>query len=386
MSQKITILGSTGSIGKQSLEVMGCHPGHFTAEVLTACDNWQLLAEQARRFRPNAVVIANEKHYADLRDALAGEDIKVYAGEDALAQSVSGGETDTVISALVGFAGLRPTVEAIRAGKKIALANKETMVVAGELVTALSQEHRAPILPVDSEHSAILQCLAGEVTPPKRVIITASGGALRDLSPEEMETVTPEQALRHPSWDMGPKITIDSATMMNKGFEVIEAKWFFGLPADRIDVVMHPQSIVHSFVEFADGSVKAQMGLPDMKLPIQYALTWPERLPLPAAQQYEPSQWNLTFSEPDEAKYPCLPMAYRAMEQGGNMSCALNAANEIAVAAFLEGKIAFTDIYRVVEATLAATTLHKPASLEEIYEADRHARETARKMITKYLR
>ena len=363
---------------------MGYHPEHFTVELLTANDNWEMLAPQAREFRPAAVVIANEEYYARLSDALAGEDIKVYAGGDAVAQAAAGGEIDTVITALVGFAGLKPTISAIEAGKKIALANKETMVVAGELVTALSREYKAPILPVDSEHSAILQCLAGETSPPRKITITASGGALRDYTPEQTETVTPEEALRHPSWSMGPKITIDSATMMNKGFEVIEAKWFFGLDPSQIGVVMHPQSIVHSFVELADGSVKAQLGLPDMKLPIQYALTYPDRLALPSEARYDPVNFNLTFFEPDPEKYPCLALAYRVMEQGGNMPCAANAANETAVAAFLGGKIRFPAIYQIIESTLAATEFRRIATFDDIYDADFSAREAAAGFVTKY--
>ena len=384
MSQKVAILGSTGSIGRQSLEIMGYHPEHFTVELLTANDNWKMLARQAKEFRPSAVAIANQEHYHKLNDALLDEDIKVYAGEDAVAQAAAGGEIDTVIAALVGFAGMKSTISAIKAGKKIALANKETMVVAGELITALSREYKAPILPVDSEHSAILQCITGETSPLKRIIITASGGALRDYTPEQMETATPEQALRHPSWSMGTKITIDSATMMNKGFEVIEAKWFFGLVPSQIEVVMHPQSIIHSFVELADGSVKAQLGLADMRLPIQYALTYPDRLAMPSGAKYNPADFNLTFCEPDLRKYPCLTIAYQVMEQGGNMPCAANAANEIAVKAFLKGKIIFTKIHRIIEDTLMATTFRKTGSFDDIYDTDRTAREAAEKFVTKH--
>jgi len=382
MSQKVAILGSTGSIGVQSLDVIRHHREHFTPEILTANDNWELLARQAIEFQPAAVVIANEGHYDKLTEALKGEDIKVYAGADAVEQVAAGTEIDTVINSLVGFAGLRPTISAIKAGKKIALANKETLVVAGELITALSREYKAPILPVDSEHSAIFQCLAGEVSPPARIIITASGGALRDYTPEQLTTVTPAQALKHPNWEMGAKITIDSATMANKGFEVIEAKWLFGLEPSQIEVVIHPQSIIHSFVEFADGSVKAQMGIPDMRLPIQYALTYPHRLELQNANRYDPTMCELTFTAPDHEKYPCLALAYIVMEAGGNMPCVMNAANEVAVAAFLEGKIKFTSIYEIIDSVIQSIPYQKPGSFDEIYETDRIARYTAEKLIT----
>lgn len=373
MKQRIAILGSTGSIGTQTLDVVRRNADFFQIELLTANDSWEQLARQAIEFAPSAVVIVNEHYYEVLSEALSPYPIKVYAGSDALEQAVSSSEIDTVVTALVGFAGLRPTLAAIRAGKKIALANKETLVVAGELVIPLSREYGAPILPVDSEHSAIFQCLVGERSPLERVILTASGGALRDVPTENMDSITAQDALRHPCWAMGAKITIDSATMINKGFEVIEAGWLFGLKPEQIDVVIHPQSIIHSFVEFRDRALKAQMGIPDMRLPIQYALTFPDRMPMPELEQYNPLQ-DLTFRPVDKLKYPCLPLAYNVMRQGGVMPCVMNAANEVAVAAFLRGAISYPQIYATIDHALQTIENAKIQSIEHIYEIDARVR------------
>lgn len=354
--QRIALLGSTGSIGTQTLDVVRAYPELFRIEMLAAGRNWELLVRQAIEFEPDAVVIADDTYYAPLSAALAHLPIKVYAGAQAAEASVVSSGVDTVVSAMVGFAGLAPTLAAIRAGKKIALANKETLVVAGELVMAEARRYQAPIIPVDSEHSAIFQCLVGEpAASVRRLVLTASGGAFRDVPAEELSRMTAAEALRHPSWEMGRKITVDCATMMNKGFEVIEARWLFDMPIDRIDVVVHPQSVVHSFVEFEDGAFKAQLGVPDMRLPIQYALTFPYRLPIREAKAFEPALCSgLTFAAPDKAKYPCLGMAYDVLrgDYGPGGGCVMNAANEVAVAAFLEGKIRFTDIYRLVREAL----------------------------------
>jgi 1-deoxy-D-xylulose-5-phosphate reductoisomerase len=375
----IAILGSTGSIGTQALEVIAANPDQFVAEVITANRQADLLIEQALKFRPNAVVIGDRDKYAQVKDALWNEGIKVYAGEEALEQVVEMAEIDLVLTALVGAAGLRPTVRAIRAGKHIALANKETLVVAGELVTALAREHAVNIYPVDSEHSAIFQCLAGEWhNPIEKIILTASGGPFRGRTADQLATVKKEQALKHPNWDMGAKITIDSASLMNKGLEVIEAKWLFGLTPDQIDVIVHPQSIIHSIVQFTDGSMKAQMGLPDMKLPIQYALGYPQRVasnfPRFDFLQYP----SLTFEQPDRTTFRCLDLAYTAMREGGNAACVLNAANEVAVQYFLEDRIGFLDIPAVIEDTLQRIPSAVCNSLEDYLEYDALARETAR--------
>lgn len=377
---KIAILGSTGSIGTQSLDVIRSNGELFEVELLTANSNWQLLARQAREFQPSAVVIADARYYEPLKEALADDMVKVYAGSDALVQAVQSSEIDTVITAMVGFSGLAPTVAAIRSGKKIALANKETLVVAGEMITTLSREYGAPIVPVDSEHSAIFQCLVGEHSPLRRVIITASGGALRDLTYDELYSVTPQQALRHPSWTMGAKITIDSATMVNKGFEVIEAGWLFGLRPDQIEVVIHPESIIHSFVEFEDRAIKAQMGNPDMRLPIQYALTFPRRLPMPYLDEYNPME-ALTFRPVDARKYPCLSLAYNAMRAGGIMPCVMNAANEVAVEAFLKGRISYLRIAEIIDRALQETPNEKITSIEHIFETNLAARNLAEKLV-----
>lgn len=380
---KIAILGSTGSIGTQSLDVIRSCGDIFQVELLTAHSNWELLAAQAREFQPSTVVIADPTHYQKLQDALSAEPVKVYCGADAIVQEVANSQIDTVITAMVGFSGLAPTIAAIRAGKKIALANKETLVVAGEMIIALSRQYNAPIIPVDSEHSAIFQCLVGEHSPLNRIIITASGGALRDMSYEQLQVVTPEQALRHPCWSMGAKITIDSATMVNKGFEVIEAGWLFGLASHQIDVVIHPESIIHSFVEFRDMAIKAQMGCPDMRLPIQYALTFPRRLPMPSLKQYNPLQ-PLTFREVDPQKYPCLKIARQAMQDGGVMPCVMNAANEIAVQAFLDGQITYPQIAQVIDSAMQSTVNQKITSLEQIFETDSMVRTISREAILNF--
>ena len=317
MKQRLAILGSTGSIGVQTLDIARENPGRFEVRVLTANRNWERLARQAREFDADAAVIADKQHYAQLRDALAGTDTKVYAGEEAVAQVAAGGGTDVVVNALVGYAGLAPTVAAIEAGKKLALANKESLVVGGACVMPLARKRKAPVIPIDSEHSAIFQCLVGERAPVRRLIVTCSGGAFRDFRAEELANVTVEQALRHPQWDMGAKITIDSSTLVNKGFEVIEAHWLFGTPAERISVLLHPQSIIHSMVEFEDGAIKAQLGTPDMRLPISFALLYPDRANRPGERFNFLNHPQLTFAEVDRAKYPALDIAYDCLRRGG---------------------------------------------------------------------
>jgi 1-deoxy-D-xylulose-5-phosphate reductoisomerase len=376
--RRIAILGSTGSIGVQALEVIALHPDRFVAEVLTAGSNAQLLIAQAKQFKPNCVVIADEEMYQTVADALAKEPIKVYAGKQALNYVVGMETVDIVLTALVGFAGLEPTLQAIEAGKPIAIANKETLVVAGELVTAKAQEFGVNIFPVDSEHSAIFQCLAGEFhNPIEKIILTASGGPFRGKKREELLHITKAEALKHPNWTMGAKITIDSATLFNKGLEVIEAKWLFNLKASQIEVIVHPQSIIHSIVQFEDGSMKAQMGLPDMKLPIQYALGYPERLSTPWPRFDFMAYPALTFEPADVATFSGLQIAFQAMAVGGNAPCVMNAANEIAVAAFLQDKIGFLQIAEVVEATLAKVPQAFQLDLPDYLGCDRHARETA---------
>jgi len=352
--KQIAILGSTGSIGTQALEVIADNASLFEVYALTANNNVDLLIQQARKFTPEMVAIGNEKLYNQLKDALADLPIKVFAGNDSIAQVAEMQPIDIVLTAMVGYSGLKPTMNAIRAGKKIALANKETLVVAGELICELANENKSAILPVDSEHSAIFQCLAGEGNNPiEKLILTASGGPFRTKSMHELEHVTSAQALKHPNWEMGAKITIDSASMMNKGFEIIEAKWLFGVTPDQIDVVVHPQSIIHSMVQFADGSIKAQLGMPDMKLPIQYAFTYPDRL----KTNFPRFDFNLcsqfTFEQPDLERFRNLGFAYYAMERGGNMPCILNAANEIVVAAFLKDKIGFLQMSDIIETVMA---------------------------------
>ena len=380
--KQIAILGSTGSIGRQALDVIASHPDEYEVYALTAHNSVDLLIEQALRFNPEAVVIANEEHYSKLRDALAGKPIKVYAGADALSQVVQAEPIDIVLASMVGFAGLCPTIEAIKAGKVIALANKETMVVAGELVTSLALKYKTPILPVDSEHSAIFQCLSGEaMNPVEKILLTASGGPFRTLGMDQLKTVTKAQALRHPNWDMGAKITIDSASMMNKGFEVIEAKWLFGVPYSKIQVVVHPQSVIHSMVQFADGAVKAQLGAPDMRLPIQYAFSYPRRLNADFPRVDFTTLGTLTFEEPDTERFRNLALAYRAIECGGNMPCILNAANEVCVAAFLHDSMGFLEMSDVIAETMERVPFRKESSLEDYINTDAEARRVAASLI-----
>lgn len=381
MKRKICILGSTGSIGTQALQVIEEHSDLFEAYVLTAGNNADLLISQARKFVPCAVVIADESKYNHVREALADLPIQVYAGSEALCQVVAMEPVDMVLTALVGFSGLRPTIAAIKAGKPIALANKETLVVAGELITALCQEYNVPMLPVDSEHSAIFQSLMGEESPIEKIILTASGGPFRKFTLDEMKNVTAAQALKHPNWDMGAKITIDSASMMNKGFEVIEAKWLFDVDADRIQVVVHPQSIVHSAVQFQDGAVKAQLGAPDMRVPIQLAMSYPVRL----ESSFPRIDWwdmqDLTFERPDMERFPCLAMAYEAIRRGGNAACVVNAANEVVNLAFRQDKCGFLQMAEVIAKTLERVPYIKEPSLEDYLETDRIARITATELL-----
>lgn len=381
MKQRLSILGSTGSIGVQTLDIVRENPDIFEVNSLVAGNNWEQLARQAIEFDVDCVVIANFDKYELLKQALADYPIKVYAGSDAIEQVVQSSQVDVVVNALVGYAGLHPTVAAIKAGKKIALANKETLVVGGDLVMRMAAEHNVPILPIDSEHSAIFQCLVGEQSPVRRLILTCSGGALRDVPMSELKNVTPEQALRHPQWSMGAKITIDSATLVNKGFEVIEAHWLFGMDAEHISVLIHPQSIVHSMVEFEDGAIKAQLGTPDMHMPISYALMFPYR----ASRSNERFDFfanpTLTFSEPDLIKYPALDIAYDCMRRGGTASCVMNGSNEVAVAAFLEGKCRFTDITASIKYALQRATFVAQPTLRD-YEL---SNEESRALAAEYL-
>ena len=380
--KRIAILGSTGSIGTQALEVISSHPGEFEVEILTAGNNAELLIKQSIQHVPNMVVIGNEEHYELVKDALRNHPIKVFCGEEALAQVVGADGVDMVLTAMVGFSGLQPTIEAIRSGKDIALANKETMVVAGELINMEARLKQVNIIPVDSEHSAIFQCLAGEpLNAIEKLILTASGGPFRGKGLEYLEKVTPEEALCHPNWCMGPKITIDSATMMNKGLEVIEARWLFGCMADQIEVVVHPQSIIHSMVQFTDGSIKAQMGLPDMRLPIQYAFAFPERLKSDLKRFSFAEFPVLTFEKPDTKIFRNLAISYEALRKGGNWPCILNAANEVAVEAFLEKRIGFLDIPDVIERTLGKSAYIKTPSLDDYFETDLMARQVANELI-----
>ena len=372
-TKRIAILGSTGSIGTQALNVIRRHRDRFAVEVLCAGSNADLLIQQAQEFDPNAVAIADEGKYAQVSEALQPRGIKVYAGEGAIADLMEMETVDLVLAAIVGFAGLRPTLRAIEHGKPIALANKETMVVAGSIVTAAALQHRVPILPVDSEHSAIFQCLIGEGAIDK-ILLTASGGPFRGRTREQLESVTLEQALNHPNWKMGRKVTIDSASLMNKGLEVIEAKWLFGVDAEDIEVVVHPQSVVHSMVQFCDGSIKAQLGIPSMETPIQFAFSYPERieshLPRLDFAQYP----NLTFEKPDRKTFRCLDLAYQAIGRGGNMPCVMNAANEVAVQQFIDGKIRFLDIAdRVEEAMQRAPFIANP-TLDDLFQTDKNIR------------
>ena len=379
--KKIAILGSTGSIGTQALQVIEEHADLYEAYVLTANNRVELLIEQARRFMPEAVVIANEDKYEVLRDALADLPVKVYAGAEALCQIVQERPVDVVLTAMVGFAGLRPTISAIKAGKAIALANKETLVVAGELINRLANDYHADIIPVDSEHSAIFQCLAGEVSPVEKIILTASGGPFRTFSHEQLASVTKAQALKHPNWSMGAKITIDSASMMNKGFEVIEAKWLFGVEPGQIQVVVHPQSIVHSAVQFADGAVKAQLGMPDMRVPIQYAFSYPLRLQSSFERLDLFRVGTLTFEEPDTRRFRNLALAYEALHEGGNMPCIVNAANEIANRAFLEDRIGFLQMSDMIANTMRKTSFVKKPTYEDYLQTDAEARRIAEEYV-----
>ena len=379
----LALLGATGSIGTQALEVLRQQPGRFRVAVLSAQRQWELLAQQAREFRPAVVVIGDDAFYQPLKAALANQpETQVLAGAAALVEAVTRPEIDIVLTALVGYAGLLPTVAAIRAGKDIALANKETLVVAGELITSLVQQHRVRLLPVDSEHSAIFQCLVGEEQNPiEKIILTASGGPFRGRSAQQMEAVTKAQALKHPNWDMGAKITIDSASLMNKGLEVIEAKWLFGLTNEQIDVVVHPQSIVHSLVQFRDGSLKAQLGLPDMKLPIQYALGYPQRLANTFPRFSFLDYPTLTFEAPDRAAFPNLELAFGAMRRGGNAPCVLNAANEVAVAAFLRDQVGFRQMSDLVAECLARVSYLAEPLLADLVATDAETRRVAEALV-----
>ena len=380
--KKICILGSTGSIGTQALQVIEEHPDLYEAYVLTANRRADMLIEQAKKYQPAAVVIADESKYEQVRDALEHDPIQVYTGSDALCQVVQMDPIDIVLTALVGFSGLRPTISAIKAHKAIALANKETLVVAGELVTDLCLKERAPILPVDSEHSAIFQSLMGETSPVEKIILTASGGPFRTFSKEQLSTVTPAMALKHPNWDMGAKITIDSASMMNKGFEIIEAKWLFDVAPEQIQVVVHPQSIIHSAVQFSDGAVKAQLGVPDMRVPIQLALSYPERI----SSSFPRLDWwqmqELTFEKPDEEKFRCLHMAYEAIRQGGNAPCILNAANEVVNLAFRQERCSFLDMADIIEHCLTHVPHQESPSLDDYLAIDAETRQIAEEAVS----
>lgn len=380
MKKKIVILGSTGSIGTQALDVIEEHSDLYEAYALTANNSVDLLIKQARKFLPEVVVIANEEKYPLLKDALSDLPIKAYAGADAICQIVQEKPVDIVLASMVGYAGLRPTIEAIKAGKVIALANKETLVVAGELINSLVNKYNVPLLPVDSEHSAIFQCLEMN-NKIEKIILTASGGPFRKFSKEELLHVTKEQALKHPNWDMGAKITIDSASMMNKGFEVMEAKWLFGVSPEQIEVVVHPQSVIHSMVQFEDGAVKAQLGVPDMRLPIQYAFSYPNRLKSSFDRLDFTTMGNLTFEEPDLTRFRNLDLAYKALNQGGNMPCIINAANEVVVDAFLHDKISFLAMSDVIENTMSKVAFISKPTYEDYVNTDDEARKLAASLI-----
>lgn len=380
--QQLCILGSTGSIGTQALDVVRQHPDRYEVYCLTANNSVEKLARQAREFKPAAVVIANEAHYEALQELLRDEPVKVYAGKEALEQIVSAEPIDMVLAAMVGFSGLVPTIKAIESHKKICLANKETLVVAGELICRLAKENHVPILPVDSEHSAIFQSIVGDADNEiEKILLTCSGGPFRLFTQAQLESVTAADALKHPTWDMGAKITIDSASLMNKGFEVMEAKWLFGVPAERIEVLIHPQSIVHSAVQFADGAVKAQLGMPDMRLPIQYAFSFPERLHLEGERLDLVKQQRLEFFEPDRNKFKCLALAYEAIDKGGNMPCILNAANEIVNAAFRDNRCSFLGMADVIERTMQQATFDKSPDLDVYLQTDAEARAIAQGLI-----
>lgn len=381
--QQICILGSTGSIGTQALDVIRQHPDRYEAYCLTANNSVDKLVAQAREFSPACVVIANEDHYKEVQDALSDRpDIKIYAGKEALNEVVEAGPVDMVLASMVGFSGLVPTIHAIKAGKKICLANKETLVVAGELILDLVRRHHVALLPVDSEHSAIFQCLYGEdADQVDKILLTCSGGPFRLFTQEQLEHVTAADALKHPTWDMGAKITIDSASLMNKGFEVMEARWLFGVPADRIEVLIHPQSVIHSGVQFVDGAVKAQLGVPDMRLPIQYAFSFPERLPLQGERLDLFKMGHLDFFRPDQEKFRCLALAYEAIGKGGNMPCILNAANEVANLAFRQGRLSFLGMADVISKTMEQATFDATPDLEVYLQTDREARAIASGLI-----
>lgn len=384
MPERIALLGSTGSIGSQALDVISRYPEEFVVESLIAGNNVDLLSKQARIFHPDSVVIGNTDHYLQLKENLKDTSIKVYAGNEAVEQVITSSAIDVVIASIVGYSGLRPTVAAIKAGKKIALANKETLVVAGEIICRLVKEYGSRIIPVDSEHSAIFQCLVGETgNPVEKITLTASGGPFLNYSEEMLKKVTPGDALKHPNWDMGCKVTIDSASLMNKGLEVIEAKWLFDLTPDQISVIIHPQSVIHSFVHFADGSVKAQLGVPDMRVPILYALTYPNRFISDLPRLDFKNHQSLTFTDPDTKKFRNLSLAYQALKEGGNMPCVLNAANEIAVKAFLDEEIKFTQMADVVEYTLGKCAFYSSPDLDSLEHTDCDAREIASSFINK---
>ncbi len=383
MKKRIAILGSTGSIGTQTLEVIDEHNDLFEVSLLTANNQIDLLVEQARKFIPNTVVIANEEHYNALSEALSDLPIKVYAGLEAICDVVQDEEIDTVVTAMVGYAGLRPTIAAIKANKTIALANKETLVVAGDLIKSMCLDHKVSILPVDSEHSAIFQCLVGEpYSEIDKLILTASGGPFRNFTAEQLSKVTAAQALKHPNWSMGAKITIDSATLMNKGFEVIEAKWLFDVRPDQIEVVVHPQSIIHSMVQFSDGAVKAQLGMPDMKVPIAYALSYPERMSSAINPKMSLTDYaNLTFEAPDMERFPNLRFAFEAMAKEGNAACVLNAANEVVVDAFLKGKCGFNQMSEVIDMTMQKVQFIAKPTYDDYVNTDTESRRVALELL-----
>ena len=382
--KKIALLGSTGSIGQQTLNVIENNPDLFSVEVLTANNNIDLLIRQTQKFMPNVVIISNEEKYLLVKEALAHLPVKVYAGNEAIAQVVEMGSIDTVVTAMVGYSGLLPTLRAVKAGKQIALANKETLVVAGDLITRLAMENKSEILPIDSEHSAIFQCLVGEAEESvEKIILTCSGGPFHGKSSEQIEYVTVKEALKHPNWDMGAKITIDSATLMNKGFEVIEAKWLFGLKPEQIDVVIHPQSIIHSMVQFCDGSIKAQLGLPDMRMPIQFALSYPIRIKNELPRFNFTANPTFTFTTPDTKNFRNLALSFEALKKGGNLACVLNAANEVTVKAFLNEKISFPDIARINEEVMCKIPFVKHPELDDYIDSDKTARIFAEEIIRK---
>ena len=379
--RNLAILGSTGSIGRQALDVVSQHRDLFEVELLTANNNSKLLIEQALEFKPNTVVICNKDLYREVFEALDKEDIKVFAGIESINELVKSDNIDIVLAAMVGFSGLEPTINAVKNGKIIALANKETLVAGGAIITELAKKHDSPILPVDSEHSAIFQCLQGERAKIEKLVLTASGGPFLNTSISDIQKATSREALKHPNWSMGAKVTIDSASMMNKGLEMIEASWLFNMPPEQIEIVVHPQSIVHSLVQFSDGSLKAQLGAPDMRVPIQYALSYPERIDLDTKRISLPELGQLTFSAPDRAKFPAIDLAYAAHRQGGNMACIMNGANEVAVAALLQEKILFGRIPHIIEKTMERCSFIAKPTVEDIFETDACAKAIARELI-----